>query len=151
MGPHSSQGPQWWGRLFKILITSVKQCLRKAIGRACLSFEESLTTVIEVEMVINSCPLTYISSDDLDDNRTPSHLLIRHRVMNLPDQLCGKNSDINVDRAILGKRAKHLNHVLNRFWKRWRNEYLLELRNSHSQARPRHSQSLERIRFWLKY
>ena len=29
------------------------------------------------------------------------------------------------------RRAKHLNSVLNHFWKRWSKEYLLELRESH--------------------
>ena len=31
------------------------------------------------------------------------------------------------------KRARHLNTVLNHFWRRWRKEYLLELREAHRQ------------------
>ena len=33
------------------------------------------------------------------------------------------------------RRAKHLSIILDHFWKRWRAEYLLELRNSHSRVR----------------
>ena len=31
----------------------------------------------------------------------------------------------------LQRRARHLNNVINHFWKRWNKEYLLELRNAH--------------------
>ena len=29
---------------------------------------------------------------------------------------------------------RHLSNVMNHFWKRWRDEYLLKLRNSHRKA-----------------
>ena len=45
---------------------SVKRCLRKIIGCASLSLDELLTAVIEVEAVVNSQPLTYVSSDDIN-------------------------------------------------------------------------------------
>ena len=31
----------------------------------------------------------------------------------------------------LNKRMNHLSNVMNHFWRRWRDEYLIELRNSH--------------------
>ena len=40
------------------------------------SLEELSTIVIEVEMVVNSRPLTYVSLTDLEEPVTPSHLLI---------------------------------------------------------------------------
>lgn len=51
----------WWGGIFERLVQSVKRCLRKTIGRAKLSPDELLTIVIEVEMIINSRPLTVIT------------------------------------------------------------------------------------------
>ncbi len=36
-----------------------------------------------------------------------------------------------IDSNHLNKRVKHLTNVINQFWKRWRREYLLELRESH--------------------
>ena len=73
--------------MFKRLIRSVKRCLRKIIGRAKLSLEELSTIVIEVEMVVNSSPLTHVSPTCLKEPVTPSHLLIGRRLLNLPESL----------------------------------------------------------------
>ena len=67
------------------MIKSAKRCLRKAIGRNCLTYDELLTLVIEVEAVLNSRPLGYVSSEDAEEPLTPSHLLVGYRVMSLPD------------------------------------------------------------------
>ena len=86
-------------------------------------------------MVINSRPLTCVSSDDLQEPLTPAHFLTGRRVLSLPDGLyCGDNihdEDVDFSRDHLTKRMKYLNVVLDHFWKRWQQEYLLELRESH--------------------
>ena len=41
------------------------------------------------------------------------------------------DEDFEVNASQLTKRVKHLASVLNHFWKRWRSEYLNELRESH--------------------
>ena len=38
---------------------------------------------------------------------------------------------LEVNTSVIQRQAKHLNGVLNHFWKRWSKEYLLELRESH--------------------
>lgn len=125
----------WWGGIFERLIKSVKRCLRKMIGQAKLTYDELSTAVIEVEAIINSRPLTYVSSDDLEEPLTPSHLLVGRRILSLPDNLSyqrdNNDEDFEVDSDHLNKRVKHLANVINQFWKRWRREYLLELRESH--------------------
>ena len=75
----------WWGGIFERLIKSAKRCLRKTLGRASLTYDELLTLVVKTEAVLNSRPLSYISSDDLEEPLTPSHLLIGYRVLSLPD------------------------------------------------------------------
>ena len=66
------KGP-WWGGIFERLVKSTKRCLRKVIGTARLSYDELLTVVTEVEGVLNSRPLTYVSSEDVEEPLTPSH------------------------------------------------------------------------------
>ena len=57
------------------MIKSAKRGLRRAIGRSYLTYDELLTLVIEVEAVLNSRPLGYVSSKDTEEPLTPSHLL----------------------------------------------------------------------------
>ncbi len=129
----------WWGGVFERLIRSTKRCLRKIIGQARFAYDELLTAIVEVEAVLNSRPLSYVSMDDIEEPLTPSHLLIGRRILSLPDHLCGgaedDDGDIGIGPEVLTKRARHLNNVLNRFWARWRKEYLLELRETHRHHR----------------
>ena len=114
------------------MIKSAKRCLRKTIGRARMTYDELLTAVTEAEMIINSRPLSYVSTEDIEEPLTPSHLLVGHRVLSLPDpsRTCGEDS-IDVSQETLSKRAKHFGKIMEHFWKRWRAEYLLQLRECH--------------------
>lgn len=71
----------WWGGLFERPVRSTKHCFRKALGQAKLSHDELLTALIEIEMVLNSRPLTYISADDLDEPLMLSHLLVGRQLV----------------------------------------------------------------------
>ena len=113
----------WWGGLFKRLVRLTKRCLRKALGQAKLSYDEVLTALIEIDMVLNSRRLTYISADDLDEPLTPSHLLVRRRLLSYPDHLTVHHGeDSGEDDNQLSTHFRHLNQLL---------QYLLELREAH--------------------
>ena len=103
------------------------------IGQARLTFEELLTCVTEVELIVTSRPLTYLSAEDLDVPLTPSHLLVGKRLLSLTDYLYYSEDDFdtNTNRFLLTKRLKYLNVILEHFWNKWRTEYLVELRKSH--------------------
>ena len=105
------------------------------IGRASFTRDELLTAVVEIEAVINSRPLSYVSATDIEEPLTPSHLIVGRKILSLPDYLgyvCDPgDEDFEVSASQLTKRMKHLASVLNHFWKRWRSEYLNELRESH--------------------
>ena len=53
--------------------------------------------------------------------------------MSLPDHLCSEPDEEKFDVApsTLTRRLLHVNKTLDQFWNRWRQEYLLELRESH--------------------
>ena len=91
------------------------------------------TYLTKVEMVINSRP-SYVSSDNLQEPLTPAHFLTGRKVLSLPDRLCcGDNihdEEVDLTRGHLTKRINYMNVVLNHIWKRWQQEYLLELRES---------------------
>ena len=49
------------------------------LGNAKLTFEELLTTLVEVEGTLNSRPLTYIYDEVENDVLTPNHLIFGRR------------------------------------------------------------------------
>jgi len=122
----------WWGGIFEQMVKSVKHCLRKTIGRARLTYE-LLTALTEVKMTVNPRPLSYISAEDIEEPLTPSHLLIGRRVLSLPDTTSyhGLDGDAKFTQEVLTRRMDHLNKTLNYFWRRWKAEYLLQLRELH--------------------
>ena len=126
----------WWGGVFERMVQSTKRCLRKIVGRSLFSFDELVTVLAEIEAVINSRPLSYVTGGDIEEPLTPSHLLVGRRILNLPDHLGyiddQEDEEFSLDSNQLTKRMKHFNNVLNHFWKRWRSEYLAELREAHS-------------------
>ena len=133
----------WWGGIFERMVRSTKRCLSKIVGQAKLSYDELLTALTEVEMVLNTRPLTYVFVDDFEEPLTPSHLLIGRRIMSLPDPVPSDDSDEEVTANLLSRPSKHLNFTLNRFWKHWRNEYLLELREAHRHNKGTNAASVE--------
>ena len=111
------------GGLFERVIRSTKRCLRKVVGRAKFSYDEMHTAIVEIEAIINSRPLAYLHPDDLEQPLTPSHLLVGRRLLSLPDHLTylepEDDEDFELATEAFQRRAKHLNSVLNHFWRRW--------------------------------
>ncbi len=93
-----------------------------------------LTLLIRVEGVLNSRPLTYVYPDqDVYEPLTPSHLVLGKRMLTVPTQ--GELVEEEEGRNELLKRDKHLKNVLEHFWKRWKSEYLTQLREHHQPSK----------------
>ena len=118
----------WWGGMFERMVRSTKRCLKKIIGSSLLSYEELATVLAEVETVINNRPLTYLEENDVETCVTPSHLHFGRRIMHTEHH---DSMNYNPTRDEITKRSKQLSNVINGFWKRWKREYLLELRQHH--------------------
>ena len=88
-----------------------------------------LTILVKVEGVLNSCPLTYVYSEDTDEPLTPSHLLLGRRLLSKPEV----TEDIYAanDAEELTRRASYLKTLLQRFCQRLKSDYLSELREHH--------------------
>ena len=118
----------WWGGLFERMVGSVKACLRKVLGNVRLSFDELLTVLVEVEGTLNSRPLTYEYSEAGNEVLTPSHLIYGRRIQSLPDEIAEEPEE---NESGCYERFRYLTERLAHFWKRWRNEYLVSLREFH--------------------
>lgn len=65
----------WYGAIYERLIGVVKRCLHKTIGRHRLTYFEMMTVISDIQEVVNSRPLTYISSERELLPLTPNHFL----------------------------------------------------------------------------
>ncbi|CAC5404452.1 unnamed protein product [Mytilus coruscus] len=123
----------WMGGFYERLVGLAKRSLRKTIGKVCLSVEQLRTLLTEVEAVVNSRPLAYIG-EDIDSNivLTPSCFLTLNKHTGIPERI---NNDDDPEYKpqfsstdnlleLWKKGQKHLN----RFWKVWRDDYLLSIR-----------------------
>ena len=124
----------WMGGFYEKLIGLLKRSLRKTIGRLCLFNEQLLTILKETEAVLNSRPLVYIG-DDIHSTiaLTPAHFLTLNPRIGIPnfEQINADDQDYNPEMSsaerLLRKWNKGLK-ILNQFWKSWRDDYLLSLR-----------------------
>ena len=112
------------------MIKSTKLCLKKTLGKACLTYEELLTVLTEVECRLNSRPLIYLYPDDLEERLTPSHLISGRRLLSLPDAT-RSGTDNSSTHETVTRRARYLQKLMNHLWNRWRREYIPALRESH--------------------
>jgi len=125
----------WFGGFWERLIGLTKSTLKKVLGRTHATLESLQTMAVEVEAILNSRPLTYVSSDTDDmEPITPSHLLHGRLLVSLPhyavqedelsDPTYGETTDIR-------RSARVQALLLSHFWSRWRMEYLTALREFH--------------------
>ena len=101
----------WWGGFFEWIIGSVKQCMRKALSNAHLTFGKLLTVLIEVEAILNSRPLAYDYDNPTEEVLTPMHLIYCRRITSLPE-----SQEEEEEREIeCGRRHRYLNKKLQHF------------------------------------
>ncbi|XP_061706638.1 uncharacterized protein LOC133517360 [Cydia pomonella] len=111
-----------FGGIYEAGIKSCKYHLRRVVGNAHLTFEQLSTTLTEIEALLNSRPLTPMSSDPNDFlPLSPGHFLIG-RPLTAP--VCASLSDVPEHRLTRYQRVEQLRQ---HFWSRWSREYVTEL------------------------
>ena len=78
---------------------SVKRCLKKILKNAKVTSEELQTVLVEIEATLNSRPLTFVSSGEIEEPLTPYHLLCGRRLLAMPDQEEIEISQLNAEEA----------------------------------------------------
>lgn len=123
----------WWGGFWERLVRSVKVCLRKVLSRSSLTFEELSTVLAEIEAVLNSRPLTILYPEAGEpEPLSPAHFLVGRKLTCLPPhRLSAETPTGAASRTRLVRRWRYRSAIVEGFWRRWRREYLLELRSAH--------------------
>jgi len=124
----------WMGGMYERLVGLVKRSLRKTLGKRLITNIQLQTLVKEIEAVINSRPLVYVG-DDIDSSITitPAHLISPNKQPSAYSTPEGDSSDEEYQptqstESKLLKMWKKGHHMIKAFWKIWRDEYLLSLR-----------------------
>nr|XP_041630739.1 uncharacterized protein LOC121502075 [Drosophila kikkawai] len=111
-----------FGGLWEAAVKSAKQLLVSVTATSSLAFEELNTVIVEVEAILNSRPLTPMSSDPTDTSAlTPGHFMIGEPLTAAPDANLSSPGKRLVKRWELVSRLKQM------FWDQWSMEYLQEL------------------------
>ncbi|XP_029054284.1 uncharacterized protein LOC114881619 [Osmia bicornis bicornis] len=109
-----------FGGLWEAAVKATKRHLNTVTKGLVSTFEEYYT--LEIESILNSRPLTPLSSDPNDLLAlTPAHFLVGDTLL-----LPAEHSYVNVPDNKLS-RWQHLQKVRQHFWTRWHREYLQEL------------------------
>ncbi|GIX67578.1 hypothetical protein CDAR_564031 [Caerostris darwini] len=133
----------WWGGFWERLMKSIKDPLRKILGKALLTFEELTTIMTELECVLNNRPITY-ETNELSEPRclTPSQFLLPGRDNGLPEHFLEIFNKV-VDRETLTRRKLYQSRLLKQLWTKWKDQYLLQLRTAHNFTNPSSERNLK--------
>ncbi|XP_054706547.1 uncharacterized protein LOC129216358 [Uloborus diversus] len=133
----------WWGGFYERLVKSVKDCLRKIVGKALLNFEEMSTLLTEIETVLNLRPLTYVYNENSEPlPLTPMHFLNFGREPQYPINFA-EIVENESKRSSLLKRKKYQSLLLRQLWIKWKQQHLLDLRTVHSLNNPNKQPALK--------
>lgn len=111
-----------FGGLWEAGVKSAKYHLQRVLGNCHLSFEDLYTVLVQIEAVLNSRPLTPLSSEP-DDYMplTPGHFIIGRPLTSLPSP---DYQDMPNNRLT---RFQQIEKLRQHFWSRWSKEYVSEL------------------------
>ena len=124
-GKRNIEGAPWTGGYFECLILSIKWYLKKVLGNARLDHEQMLPIIKEVETVFNKRAITYLyNENDLVERITPNKLLFGRNTLHVNTG----HFDAIAHETSSTKWYKRTSILLEYFWKRWREEYIIELR-----------------------
>ena len=124
-----------FGGVFEAMVKSAKKAIKAILGDADITDEELHTAICGAERLLNSRPITYVSSDANDlTPLTPNHFII--------GQLGGIFAPEVLEEAEVynpRKRWHRIQELIQSFWKRWKKEFLPQLNVIHKWFHPRHN------------
>ncbi|XP_039304898.1 uncharacterized protein LOC105203341 [Solenopsis invicta] len=123
-----------FGGIWESMVKLFKHHFKRVVGDSLFTFEQLNTFITEVEGILNSRPITSLSSDPNDLLvLTPAHYLIGKPLTTLPE---GDLSCVPANRLSVWQ---HISKVRQDFWARWNLEYLneLQIRNKWTKDGPK--------------
>ncbi|CAL8080962.1 unnamed protein product [Orchesella dallaii] len=108
----------WWGGWWERLVRTVKDLLRKTIGKGVVNQSELYTLLKKVEEVINNRPITYVSEDSSDlEALTPAMFLRTPSRVVYPEGESTESLNLRI-------RHQYMTTLKEELRRRFRSEYL---------------------------
>ena len=98
----------------------------RAIGKAQLTWAELEEVLLDIEIILNNRPLTYIEKEIDYLILTPNSLILG-RDINFLDAAPHESENETIK-----NRHKYIKRCKEALWKRWKHEYLVALREKHN-------------------
>ncbi|GFW82054.1 integrase catalytic domain-containing protein [Trichonephila clavipes] len=128
----------WWGGWWERLVRTVKELLKRTLGRSVLKYDELYTVLCDCESIINCRPLTYVSENPEElIPLTPSMFLISNKNSNIEDIEELNSNSLN---KRISKLLKDRSRLLKDLRQRFRNEYLSQLIQTRNEKESRDPQ-----------
>ncbi|XP_026479809.1 uncharacterized protein LOC113386232 [Ctenocephalides felis] len=129
-----------FGGLWEGSIKVMKHHIRRVIGSHCLTFEEYMTVLLQIEAVLNSRPLLTLTDDSSDISYiSPGHFLIGNALTSFPEPY---NDIANVKAT---KLFKQIAEMKDKFWSLWSKQYLSDLQKRQKWSKERPNIELDTI------
>ena len=109
------------------MVKVVKTSLHKVIGKSRLSYEDLETVLIQIESIVNSRPLTFITTEEVCEPLTPSHLIYGKRLISAINNEYIDDTTFDISSEQCSNRVKYIQKLFDHYWSRFRKEYLQEL------------------------
>lgn len=108
-----------FGGLWEAGVKATKFHLKRVLGNSHCTWEEMVTILCQIEAILNSRPLSPLSTDPLDPSPlTPAHFLVGRPVSTI---LSPDLTHLNENRLSRYQRLEQLRQL---FWRRWYKEYI---------------------------
>lgn len=126
-----------FGGLWEAAVKSFKGHFKRTVGSKILPHDAMHTAIVQIEAILNSRPLTPVSSDPMDfEALTPGHFLIQRPLTAVPEP---DLSHLPKNRLSLWQ---EMQDFVQHMWKVWSRQYLSDLNNRTKWTRRRNNISV---------
>lgn len=127
----TTQHAPWKGAVYERLIKIIKSNIHRVIGKSKLNLENFITLLTEIEIIVNSRPISYVG-EEIGQILRPINLLQPEFnngffVINKEEEEYIPNSN-NKEELLL--KLQTATQKIEKFWKLWKNDYLNLLRKN---------------------
>ena len=121
---------RWWHGFYERHVGLFKKSLKKILGKALLTLEETMIVLCDTEGVLNSRPITYIYTDWTCIDTIS---VCGKRLSTLPS--CSAEDELikyPEDQSTFTRCMIYPSTLMNNYWKSWLHDYIVNLREFHN-------------------